>query len=98
MPAARSNPAIVEGVGNRVVDGVHQANAVAERGESLPREPQRLLVAVDADEHEVGKAAEEGLGVATEAERRVDEYRAGLGRAPGRAARPCGREVPGCGE
>ena len=47
-----------------------------ERREPLPGDPQRVLVAVEADEVDAGEPLEERLGVAAHAEGRVDEDRA----------------------
>ena len=52
---------------------MHERDAVAERREPLPRDPQRVLVAVEADEVDAGEALEERLGVTAHAEGRVDE-------------------------
>ena len=52
---------------------MHERDAVAEAGEALARDAQRVLVAVEADELDAREALEERLGVAAHAERRVDE-------------------------
>ena len=59
-----------------VVDGVDALEAVTEAGEPLPREGERLLVAVEPDDARGGAGLEQRLGVAAHPERRVDEDRA----------------------
>ena len=73
MPSAASKPGRLDRVGDAVVDRVHERDAVAERREPLPRDPQGVLVAVEADEVDAGEALEERLGVAAHAEGGVDE-------------------------
>ena len=89
----------VEHVGQLVVDGVHQRGPVAVRGEPLPGEPQRLLVAVERDSRAAGKRGEQGLAVAAEAEGAVDDDGAGLGQRGGQqvqAALEHHRDVSAC--
>ncbi len=73
MPSAASKPAERDGLGDSVVDGVHERDAVAEPGEPLARDAQRVLVAVEPDEVHAGEPLEERLGVSAHAERGVDE-------------------------
>ena len=70
-------------LGDLVVDGVDGPEAVAEAGEALAGEAQRLVVAVDADEHGVREALEGGLRVPAHAERPVDDDGAGPGQGRG---------------
>ena len=65
---------IVEHVGDLVVDRVHAGEAGAVRREPLPRQRERLGVAVDADHPGELAALQHGLGVAAQAEGRVDEH------------------------
>ncbi len=51
-----------------------EGDAVAERSQALPRDPQGVLVSVEADEPDAGKALEEGLRVSRHTERGVDEH------------------------
>ncbi len=63
-----------EHVGDRVVGRVHGGEPVAVRREALPRQAERLGVAVDPDDPGQLEPAEHGLGVAAEAEGRVDQH------------------------
>jgi hypothetical protein len=73
---------VVEGVGDAVVAGVDQPGTVAEGPEALPRDGQRLGVAVEAHHGELGEPLEHGGGVPAHAEGRVD--RDGTGARDGR--------------
>ena len=81
--------------GDVVVDGVDADEAVAEAGQPLPRQGQRLLVAVEADDPRLRAALEDRLGVAAHARgcRRRRPRRASA--APARGGRRCGRAAPG---
>lgn len=59
------------------------AEAVAEPGEPLTGERERLLVTVDADDGRLGAALEEGLGMPAHAEGPVDEHRSRRGQGRG---------------
>ncbi len=65
---------VVEDVGDLVVDGVHAGEAGPVLGQPLAGEREGLGVAVDADDPGERAALEDRLGVAAEAERRVDEH------------------------
>ncbi len=52
---------------------MHATEAVPEAGEPFPRERQRLLVTVDADDGGFGARLEERLGVAAHPERAIDK-------------------------
>ncbi len=64
-------------LGQLVVDGVHQGGPLAEGGEPLAGQAQGLLVPVQGDQAGLGELLEEGLAVAAEAERAVDDDRSG---------------------
>ncbi len=54
---------------------MHEVHAVAEPRQPLPRDGEGVGVAVEADQHQLGKAIEEGFGVTRHTERGVDQYR-----------------------
>ncbi len=60
-----------------VVDGVHEGRALTVGGEPLAGQAQGLLVPVEGDEPGLGEPLEEGLAVAAEPERAVDDHRTG---------------------
>ncbi len=60
-------------LGDAVVDGVDERHAVAEAGETLAGDAQRILVAVEPDEMDALEALQERLGVPAHAECGVDE-------------------------
>ncbi len=62
---------------------MHQGGPVAERGEPLPGEAQRLRVAVEPDQPDAGEGGQQRLAVPAEAERGVDDDGAGLGERRG---------------
>ena len=51
-----------------------ECDAVRVRSEPLPRDPQSVLVAVEADEMDAGESLEERFGVAAHAEGGIDEH------------------------
>jgi hypothetical protein len=52
---------------------VNEVNAVPEGRQTLPRDANRIPVAIDADENELGKPSEECLRVAAHSQGRVNE-------------------------
>ena len=76
MPSTAVRPEPGHDVVDLVVDGVHRPEAVAEAGQALDREGERLAVAVDADDRRAREAVEHALGVPAHAERRVDVHAA----------------------
>ena len=75
MPSAVSNPAELTRRLDAVVDRVHEREPVGVGLEPLPGDAQSVLVAVEADEVDVGEPLQERLGVTAHPERRVDEDR-----------------------
>ncbi len=72
-PLTELEACIADDVGDLVVDRVGERHPVAEAGETRLGACQSLGIAVDADDVEVGKAIEHGLGVTAEAEGGVDD-------------------------
>ena len=58
-----------------VVHGVHERDPILEAGEPLPRDAQRVGVAVETDQTDVREALEQSLGVTAHAESGIDEHR-----------------------
>ncbi len=58
-----------------VVHRVHESDAITEASEPLPRDAQRVGVAVESDQTDVREAFEQCLGVASHAEGGIDEHR-----------------------
>ena len=77
-PLHRSDAEIGEHLGHRVVDGVHERDAIRPCGEALPRDLQGGGVAVESDESAGGDGVEDGGAVTAEAEGGVDEDGTGL--------------------
>ena len=96
-PGDPGDAEVVEGGGQFVVDGVHEVHAVAEPREPLPRERQRVPVAVEPDQLDAVEALEERLGVAAEAECRVDDDGARRGQRRREQLDACARGGRGCG-
>ena len=67
-------PEVGEHLGDRVVGRVDAGEPVAVRREPLPRQPQRLGVAVDPDHPGQLAPGQHRLAVPAEPERRVDEH------------------------
>ncbi len=63
----------VQDLGEVGVDRVDEGGPVAEGREPLAGEPQGLLVAVEADQTDLGEPGQQGLAVAAEAEGAVDD-------------------------
>ena len=74
MPATAGMSSSSSTSSDLVVHRVDEVHASAEGREPLPRERQGVRVAVEADEHQPGKALEERLGVSAETEGGVDEH------------------------
>src|SRR5690606_17163029 len=78
------DPESLERLGEPVVDGVREVRPLHEARQALAGEGERVPVAVDADEPGAVEGPEHRLGVAAEAEGRVDDDGAG--------GRECGGE------
>jgi hypothetical protein len=72
-PVDAVDPEVVEDLGEGVIDGVDDRDPVAVRSQPMIGPSQRLGVAVDADQPDVGMAGQQCGGVAAEAEGRVDD-------------------------
>ena len=60
-------------VGDPVVHGVHECDAVTERSQSFPRDAEGVGVTVEADEAGAREAPEEGFGVSPHTQSGIDE-------------------------